>query len=415
MRICFVADGGSPLTQNWLRYFVRQGHEVHVVSSYPCPSFPLPVASLLAVPVAFSAFAAEPTAGRIDARRSLAAQLRARLKGGPWAEMRMAIRNSVGPLEVYRHAGRVRDFVRRLQPDLVHAMRIPFEGMLAAVAVRDVPLLISVWGNDFTLHAARYPLVRWQTRRAIERADALHCDCDRDRRLAQVMGFASSKPCVVLPGSGGVQLEWFHTGAASAATLALAQVSPDTPVVLNPRGFRDYVRNEAFFRAIPLVLQRRPEVVFVCSGMQGNPVVGQWIARLGIERSVRLLPAIGREGMADVFRLAQVSVSPSVHDGTPNTLLEAMACGAFPVAGDIESLREWITDGHNGLLCDPTDAAALARTMLRALDDAALRDRARPYNSALVAQRAEYGTVMSQVEHFYRQVVGRASSRERCT
>lgn len=414
MRICFVADGGAPSTANWLSYFIRLGHEVHLVSSYPCPTFPHPLASLLVAPVAFSAFAAGPAESPSNTRRSLAAQFRARLKGGPWAGARMAVRNAVGPVEVYRHAGRVRDFVHRLQPDLVHAMRIPFEGMLAALAVRNVPLLLSVWGNDFTLHAAHYPLVRWQTRRALERADALHCDNDRDLRLALGMGFARSKPCSVLPGSGGVQLEWFHSGAASAPTRALARVLPETPVVLNPRGFRDYVRNEAYFRAIPMVLQHRPDVVFVCSGMQGNPVVAQWIAQLGIERSVRLLPAVGRERMADVFRLAQVSVSPSVHDGTPNTLLEAMACGVFPIAGDIESLREWITDGHNGLLCDPTDAASLARAMLRALDDAALRDRARQYNRTLVAQRAEFGTVMSQVEHFYREVVGRTSSSEQC-
>ena len=42
-----------------------------------------------------------------------------------------------------------------LQPDLVHAMRLPFEGFLAAAAVEKVPLLISVWGNDFTLFANR--------------------------------------------------------------------------------------------------------------------------------------------------------------------------------------------------------------------------------------------------------------------
>ena len=50
-------------------------------------------------------------------------------------------------------------------------------------------------------------------------------------------------------------------------------------------------------------------------------------------------------GMAAVFQGARVAVSPSTHDGTPNTLLEAMSCGSFPVAGDIESLREWIEPG----------------------------------------------------------------------
>jgi glycosyltransferase involved in cell wall biosynthesis len=33
---------------------------------------------------------------------------------------------------------------------------------------------------------------------------------------------------------------------------------------------------------------------------------------------------------------------------------------AFPVCGDLESIREWIDDGVNGFLVDPTDAQALA-------------------------------------------------------
>ena len=37
----------------------------------------------------------------------------------------------------------------------------------------------------------------------------------------------------------------------------------------------------------------------------------------------------------------------------PEAILEAMALGCFPIAGDIESVREWITPGVNGILVDP--------------------------------------------------------------
>ena len=77
-----------------------------------------------------------------------------------------------------------------------------------------------------------------------------------------------------------------------------------------------------------------------------------------------------------IFRSAAVLVSPSTHDGTPNTLLEGMACGCFPVAGDLESIREWITPGVNGLLVDPSDADALAEAILSALDQPELRAKA---------------------------------------
>jgi glycosyltransferase involved in cell wall biosynthesis len=113
--------------------------------------------------------------------------------------------------------------------------------------------------------------------------------------------------------------------------------------------------------------------------------------------------------MAELFRRCQVAVSPSTHDGTPNTLLEAMACGCTPVAGDIESLREWINPGENGLLVDPRDPRLLAEAILRALRDPGLRLRAWEINTRLVAERAEYGRVMSEAERFYSSLASQSS------
>jgi glycosyltransferase involved in cell wall biosynthesis len=102
-----------------------------------------------------------------------------------------------------------------------------------------------------------------------------------------------------------------------------------------------------------------------------------------------------------------VAVSPSTHDGTPNTLLEAMACGCFPIAGDLESLREWITPGVNGLLVDP-EIRALADAVLLALERPDLRARARVLNLRLVADRAEQGQVMQSAEIFYQDILKHA-------
>jgi glycosyltransferase involved in cell wall biosynthesis len=116
--------------------------------------------------------------------------------------------------------------------------------------------------------------------------------------------------------------------------------------------------------------------------------------------------------MADLLRVADVVVSPSEYDGTPNTLLEAMACGAFPVAGDIESVREWIVDGRNGLLCDPTDPRSLAVAVIQAIDSGKLREEAVRINQKMVAERAEHGRVMAKARGFYRDVAEGVPSRE---
>ena len=175
----------------------------------------------------------------------------------------------------------------------------------------------------------------------------------------------------------------------------------DGLTVINPRGMRAYVNNEAFFKAIPLVLKHHPKTRFLCPTMAGAARPEQWIAGLGIASAVELLPHQTRPGMAALFRKSQVVVSPSTHDGTPNTLLEALACGCFPVAGDLESIREWITPGENGLLVDPNSPESLADAIVTALDDAPLRSQARVHNLEIIAARAEHQAVMASAKGFY--------------
>jgi len=69
--------------------------------------------------------------------------------------------------------------------------------------------------------------------------------------------------------------------------------------------------------------------------------------------------------------------------------------------GDIESLREWIEDGVNGLLVDPRDPSALADAVLTALSGAELRALAAEVNLDLVRQRAAKSTTLPQIDALY--------------
>lgn len=416
MRIVFIVDARSPIAQNWIRSFIEHGHEVHIISSYPCASDILAGAKIYEVPIAFSKFSRVGHDGTIGngKRSSLFTPLLASLRSGPAANWSLTLRHWLAPFDLYRHIKAVRQLIVEISPDLVHAMRIPFEGMLAAQATpSNIPLLVSVWGNDFTLFAKTYRLIGRQTRHVMRRADALHCDCQRDLQLAESWGFDMAKPKIVLPGAGGIRMAEFNSEMCESRRQEQLQIPENAPVVFNPRGFRNYVLNDTFFKAIPLVLQQRPDTIFICSAMQGNPIAEKWIAQLRIDRNIRLLPQVPHQRMADLFRLAQIMVSPSIHDGSPNTLLEGMSCGCFPIAGTTESLQEWIDDGVNGLLCDPTSPESLAQAILKALDDDALRKRARIHNLRLIAERADYQRVMVTAEQFYRLILERMNLQKK--
>jgi glycosyltransferase involved in cell wall biosynthesis len=333
------------------------------------------------VPVAFS--------GRGASSSSASRPRDARL-----INLRQVIRHWLGPLTLPRDAKRLHGLVERVQPDLVHALRIPYEGMLAANANLRTPLIVSVWGNDFTLHAPSTPLMRHHTHWTMLAADALHADCERDIRLAREWGLDPAKPTLVTPGNGGIHTDIFHPPAHPV----------DEPVIFNPRGFRAYVRNDTFFQSVPLVLKEFPRAKFLCASMAGQAEALTWIDKLGIAESVELLAPRPHAEMADVYRSAMILVSPSTHDGTPNTLLEGMACGCFPIAGDLDSIREWICDGENGFLVDSGNPSALAAAIIRAIKDKDLRSKAAGLNREIIAERAEYARNMARVEEFYQNV-----------
>src|SRR5258708_966887 len=242
MRLLYVADGRSPIARNWMQYFIDRGDEVYLASTFACPE-DLAVRGLEITPVAFSGTKKSNQSAARSSTRTLGVQT--------------LIRHLLGPLTIPRASQRLRSYIERVKPDLVHAMRIPYEGMLAADAYTGIPLLISAWGNDFTFHATSSSIMRHYTHWTMKVADAYHADCQRDIRLGKYWGFNPSRPTLVTPGNGGIRTEWFHPPATPVAA----------PVILNPRGFRSYVRNDVFFQAIPRVLVKRPDAKFVCAAM----------------------------------------------------------------------------------------------------------------------------------------------------
>ena len=379
MKILFVVDARSPIATNWIRHFAERGDDVYIASTFAC-HLDFPVKRLEVTPVAFSAIKKASQNPGSTFARSLG--------------LRTVIRHWLGPLTIRRSSQRLREVINDVKPDLVHAMRIPYEGMLTADAYTGIPLVVSIWGNDFTLHAPSTPLMSHYTRWTMQVADALHADVHRDVRLAHEWGLGPARPTLVAPGNGGIRTDVFFPNPTPV----------EEPIIINPRGFRAYVRSDCFFQAIPLVLAKHPNAKFICTTMAGEPLALQWIKELNIAHAVELLAPVPHFEMANIFRRAQIVVSPSTHDGTPNSLLEGIACGCFPVAGDLDSIREWITPGENGLLFDSNDPRSIAESVIAALENKNLRDKAAGLNQEIISTRAEYGRNMLKAEMFYKKV-----------
>jgi glycosyltransferase involved in cell wall biosynthesis len=277
--------------------------------------------------------------------------------------------------------------------------------MLAYETPEEIPLIISIWGNDLTLHAQGSFFMRRLTREVLSRADGLIADTKRDIGLGQEWGFSRVKPTLVAPGSGGIRMKEISFNLGNDV---LWKELPDGPIIVNPRGQRPgSLRQDVFFQAIPMVLAEVPQAFFICPSLEGDVEAEKWVDNLGIRSSTKLWPYLDQAQLWSLFRKSHIFVSPSIHDGTPNSFLEAMACGCFPIVGNIESMWEWIQPGINGLLVDASDARSIADAVVQAIRQPTLQKSAAKINAALIEKRAEYTSNMASVELFYNTVKSR--------
>jgi glycosyltransferase involved in cell wall biosynthesis len=105
-------------------------------------------------------------------------------------------------------------------------------------------------------------------------------------------------------------------------------------------------------------------------------IIGEGEERAALERKAGIVGVAQRFEMTgashDVpFRLASMDlfVLPSLWEGLPLTLLEAMAVGVPVVATSVDGVAEVIEDGEDGLLVPPGDSSALAAAIVRLLRD----------------------------------------------
>jgi len=126
---------------------------------------------------------------------------------------------------------------------------------------------------------------------------------------------------------------------------------------------------------------------------------------LGVAHRLHLLGL--RSDVAALLMAADVFALPSLSEGLPLALLEAMFAGRPIVASDVGEVRAALNDGEAGLLVEPGNAEHLARALdwllshpddAKRLGDAAARRAAAEYNiTRMVARYAdEYRNLLQQ-------------------
>jgi glycosyltransferase involved in cell wall biosynthesis len=160
-------------------------------------------------------------------------------------------------------------------------------------------------------------------------------------------------------------------------------------------------------QAFPAILAERPDARLILAGEGPERTrLEEEARRLGIDAQVTFLGH--REDIPTVLAALDVFAFPSLWEGMPMALLEAMLLERPVVAARGVGVDEVVTDGVTGLLVEPRDPAGVARALLRLLRDP--REAARLGEAARrrVLDRYALGRIAVEFDRLYRRVLGGA-------
>ena len=271
--------------------------------------------------------------------------------------------------------GFLRRYFRQHEADVIHTHRYK-DSVLGMVAARTAGVPHAVR----TVHGLREAAHGWAWAReqiyaAFERV-TLWCFADRviavSRRMAETLAGSDCRPGSLTQIANGIDLSRVTATRGPADMRRELGIDPGD-IVIGTAGRLSRVKGHAtLLRAAHLMLQRERGVRIVVAG--DGPLrddLEETARRLHVDGACRFLGA--RSDVYDVLAALDVFVLPSLDEGIPMVLLEAMALGKPVVASAVGGIPEIVTHQESGLLVPPGDERALADACLEL---ARHRDRA---------------------------------------
>jgi glycosyltransferase involved in cell wall biosynthesis len=151
----------------------------------------------------------------------------------------------------------------------------------------------------------------------------------------------------------------------------------------------------------------RPNFVLAGTGLAAGQVLADWPENL--RHTVQILPRFVADDETDLYSHADILVLPSIYEGQPLALLQAMAEGCCCIASDIAGNRDLIDHGDTGLLHPVGNAKLLAEFLADCLARPLMRQRIGENARNATAGRS-WEVVAAEVVDFVERIISRAGA-----
>jgi glycosyltransferase involved in cell wall biosynthesis len=297
--------------------------------------------------------------------------------------------------------------IRQWRPDIIHTLGLnPAGHFYFRVRNRFKLAGIGKWvlqlrgGSDLTLTRLD-PDEAPRIAQVLRECDQLLSNNEQDFSFASEMGVREEQISTLgtVPGTGGIDV----------ASLMRSWHGPPSSrrIILWPRAYESRlpvgVKALPVFEAIKMSWdQIQPCEIYMLSMYPNNESV-LWYRTLPdeIKRSCHAEYRIPRDKTLELMAQARVMLTPSLIDGTPNTMWEAMAAGALPIVSPLETIRPVVEHERNVLFARNLYPHEIAEALSRAMTDDALVDEAAERNLEVVRRRADRSEIGPRVVAYY--------------
>lgn len=263
---------------------------------------------------------------------------------------------------------KVAKILRKEKIEVIHTHNTqPFiDGTLGA-------LLSGVKKIVHTDHARNFPdKMRYMIAERIAAIFADHIVAVSDHTANNLINYEKipkQKICVI---PNGIDGDHFRQSIDVAAQKAIFNIPPESPVIGLGVRLSEQKGITYLLAAMPAILSHHPDTILLIAG--SGPLETQLLQmaiKLGIDSSVRFVGPL--TDIRKLLCVLDLYVLPSLWEGLPMVIIEAMAAGIPVIATDVGGTAMAINNEYNGILVPPTHQEALSENIVALLGNHELR------------------------------------------
>ena len=314
-----------------------------------------------------------------------------------------------GITDVHSLAGRwLAQILREWQPDIIHTLGIEQGGEFFLHVRRQFGLeQIGKWvlqtrgGSDLALTHLD-PERRKQLIDILGACDQLISDNENNFVIARELGVHEEQLATIapVPGTGGIDVESLRSKWQG--------LTSNRRSIVWPKAYDSaWGKMLPTFEALKMVWDKIQPCEIHMLSMNAESKMWYWSLPEAIRRSCRPRERVARAEVLELLPKARVMLAPTLIDGIPNSLYEAMACGSFPILSPIETVLPVVKNEENVLFARNLYPNEIAEALARAMTDDVLVDAAAQKNLELVHRIASRDLIRPRVIEFYERLVRR--------